>query len=346
MKTVKLLVAFLLLLALQAASVQRAKSAPIDDLIAAAKKEGAVEFLAPSSWPPTGVEMIAEAFNKKYRVNLKVGKHSSQQMAQDVSKVMTRAAVGVAPEWDLMVVTDAHHATLSLKKLLQAFDYRSLGVDSKMVHYGNGTVSIANQLVQPAYNKKVLPARDVPRSWDDLADPKWKGGKIGVSVATHHFARLGVGAWGVEKGNKYVEALAKLEPNLGTLGQLYTRLQIGEILVAATLLNGLVYDAERRGAPIVFAEKVEPVIAPAYHAGVPKGAAHPNAGHLLAFFLTTSEGQELMEKFTGYTSALVPGTRAYKYVQGKKVLYMADDQAEIIDKLADEYTKTLGFKIK
>jgi len=323
-----------------------ARAAAIDQLVAEAKKEGAVEFLAPSSWPPNGVEMIAEAFNKKYGLNLRVGRHFSQQMNQDVAKVITRASVGVAQEWDVIVVTDAHHAILSLKKLHQSYDYKALGVNPKMVHYGNGTVSIANQLVQPAYNKKVLPARDVPANWEDLLDPKWKGGKIGVSVATHHFARLSVGAWGVEKGNKYVEALAKLEPNLGTLGQLYTRLQIGEVLVSSMLLNGLVYDAEKRGAPIVFAEKVEPVIAPAYHAGVPKGAAHPNAGHLLAVFLTTPEGQDLMEKYTGYTSALVPGTRAYKYVQGKKVLYMADDQAEIIDKLANDYTRILGFQTK
>ena len=53
-----------------------------------------------------------------------------------------------------------------------------------------------------------------------------------------------------------------------------------------------------------------------------------------------------MEKYTGYTSALVPGTKAHKYVQGKKVLYMADDQAEIIDRLADDYTKVFGFKTK
>lgn len=335
-----------LFLALGAASVPPARSAPIDDLIAAARKEGAVEFLFPSSWPPPGVEAMGEAFNKKYGLNLKFGRHASQQMAQDVSKVMTRAAVRAAPEWDLMVVTDAHHATLWLKKLLKSFDYGSVGIDPKAVHYGSSTVSIANQLVQPAYNKKILPDRDVPVSWGDLLEPKWKGGKVGVSVATHHFARLGVGAWGIEKGNKYVETLAKLEPNLGTLGQLYTRLQIGEIMIAATLLNGLVYNAERRGAPVVFAEKVEPVIAPAYHAGVPKGALHPNAGHLLALFLTTDEGQHLLEKHTGYTSALVPGTRAHKYVQGKKVVYMADDQAEIIDKLANDYAVAFGFKKK
>jgi iron(III) transport system substrate-binding protein len=345
-KATRSFLALFLTLAFGAASVAPAGSAPIDDLIAAAKKEGAVEFLFPSSWPPPGVEAMGEAFNKKYGLNIKFGRHASQQMAQDVSKVMTRSAINMAPDWDLMVVTDAHHATLWLKKLLQPFDYKSVGVDADMIRYGNGTVSIANQLVQPAYNKKSVSARDVPVTWDDLLDPKWKGGKIGVSVATHHFARLGVGAWGIEKGNKYAEALAKQEPNLGTLGQLYTRLQIGEIMIAATLLNGLVYDAERRGAPVVFAEKVEPVIAPAYHAGVPKGALHPNAGHLLALFFTTDEGQDLMEKYTGYTSAQVRGTRAHKYVQGKKVLYMADDQAEIIDKLANDYSVAFGFKKK
>lgn len=346
MKATRSFLALFLWLALGAAWVPAARSAPIDNLIAAAKREGAVEFLFPSSWPPPGVEAMGKAFNKRYGLNLKFGRSASQQMARDVSKVITRAAVGVAPEWDLMVVTDAHHATLWLKKLLQPFDYKSVGVDANMIHYGNSTVSIANQLVQPAYNKKVVAARDVPVKWEDLLDPKWKGGKIGVSVATHHFARLGVGAWGIEKGNKYVEALAKQEPNLGTLGQLYTRLQIGEIMIAATLLNGLVYDAERRGAPVVFAEKVEPVIAPAYHAGVPKGALHPNAGHLLALFFTTDEGQHLLEKHTGYTSALVPGTRAYKYVQGRKVLYMVDDQAAIIDKLANDYSAAFGFKKK
>lgn len=346
MKATRFFLALFFTLALGAALVPPAGSAPIDDLIAAAKKEGAVEFLFPSSWPPPGVEAMGEAFNKKYGLNIKFGRHASQQMAQDVSKVMTRAAIKVAPEWDLMVVTDAHHATLWLKKLLQPFDYKSVGVDANMIHYGNGTVSIANQLVQPAYNKKAVSGRDIPVKWEDLLDSKWKSGKIGVSVATHHFARLGVGAWGIEKGNKYVESLAKQKPNLGTLAQLYTRLQIGEIMIAATLLNGLVYNAERRGAPVVFAEKVEPVIAPAYHAGVPRGASHPNAGHLLALFLTTEEGQDLLEKHTGYTSALVHGTRAYKYVQGKKALYMADNQAEIIDKLANDYTVAFGFKRK
>lgn len=323
-----------------------AVAAAIDELIAGAKKEGALEFLAPSSWPAEGVQALAKAFNKKHGLNIKVGHSPTRQMIRDVSKVITSAAAGATPEWDLMVVTDAHHATLRLRKLQKTFDYRKLGVDSKAIHYSNSTVSIANQFVLPAYNKKILPAKDVPKSWEDLLDPKWKGGKLAINVATHHFARLAVGAWGEEKTTKYVKALAAQKPNLGSLGQVYTRLQIGEVLISVTMINGLIFRAKKRGAPLVFAEGIEPVISPQYHGGVLKGAAHPNAGYLFAAFLTTPEAQKILEEKSGYSSAFVRGTGAYKYVQGKKVLYMKDDQAKTIVRLAKEYGRIFGFRKK
>jgi hypothetical protein len=38
-------------------------------------------------------------------------------MTRDVGKVATQAATGAPPEWDVMVATDAHHASLWLRKL-------------------------------------------------------------------------------------------------------------------------------------------------------------------------------------------------------------------------------------
>jgi len=93
----------------------------------------------------------------------------------------------------------------------------------------------------------------------------------------------------------------------------------------------------------VHAEGIEPVISPAYNAGVLKGAPHPNVAHLFAVFLTAPEAQEIWEKYGGQTSAFVPGTTAYKYAQGKKVLFMTQDQAGMVDRLAREYGKMLGF---
>lgn len=318
-----------------------AKAAPIDELVAAAKKEGTFDFHAPSTLTPEGAKALADAFNKKYSLTTKFLYHPTGGMGTDVAKVVTRSAAGIAPEWDILVVTDAHHGSLWLRKLHQPFDYATLGVDRNLIHYDNGTVSFVNGFALPAYNTKVLSANDAPKRWEDLLDPKWKGGKLGATVATHHFARLAAD-WGEEKTTKFVNDLAKQKPSIGELGNIYSRLLLGEVQVA-TLSDGFINRAKKTGAPIVFAEDVQPVPSPGYHAGVPKKARHPNTGHLFAVFLLSPEAQQTWEKHTGESSAFVAGTSAYKYVQGKRVLYMTQDQAKSMDRLRDEYYKILGF---
>lgn len=318
-----------------------APAAPIEELVTAAKNEGVFDFYAPATLSPEGAQKLRDAFNKKYGLSIKLQYVPSGNMTRDVGKVAGLAASGVSPEWDLMVVHDAAHGTLWLKKLHKPFDYRSLGIDPKVIHYDSGTVSFANQFALPAYNKKILPPQDVPKSWEDFLDPKWKGGRLGVA-ALDHLARLAI-AWGEQRATEYVKALARQGPTLGDLGALSTRLQLGEILSMVTLTDSFIHRAKRAGAPVVFAEEVQPLIAPAYQAGVLKGAQHPNAGHLFAVFLTTPEAQEIWEKYTGSTSASIPGTTAYRYVQGKKVVYMSQEHAEMVDRLIREYGKILGF---
>ncbi|HKA33428.1 MAG TPA: extracellular solute-binding protein, partial [Candidatus Binatia bacterium] len=184
-------------------------AAPIDELAAKAKKEGALELLAPSTLGPQGAQALAAGFNKKYGLHIKVNYSPSNNMVGDVAKVVTQEAAGAQPEWDVMVVTDAHHATLWLRKLHQPFDYAKLGVNPRWVQYDSCTIIFANQFVYPAYNKNALPEKDVPKRWEDLLDPKWKGGKLGMSTTTHHLARLAAGAWGEQKTTEYVKALAK-----------------------------------------------------------------------------------------------------------------------------------------
>lgn len=324
--------------------LQFAVAAPIDDLVAAAKKEGVLELLAPSTTGDKGAQALGNAFNKKYGLNIKVNYTPSSNMTGDVAKLVMGAASRATPDWDLMLVTDAHHATVWAKKLHQPFDYAKLGIASELIQYDNGVVSLANQFVLPAYNKSILAAQDVPKRWEDLLDGKWKGGKLGVSTATHHLSRLAVGPWGEAKATEFVNGIAKQEPILGTLANLYTRLQVGEILLAVTLTDSFISRAKKDGSPIVFAEGLDPVISPTYNAGVPKGARHPNVGHLFAVFLTSLEAQEVWEKFNGQTSALIPGTTAYKYAQGKRLLQMNENQAQTVDRLARQYGKILGFE--
>ena len=322
-----------------------AAAAPINvkDVIAAANKEGVLEFYAPTQVEERGARRLNAAFNRKYGISINFKYSPSANMDKDLASLITQVATGGATDFDAAVFPDTYHSTLWLRKLHAPFDYRALGVDPKVINFDSGTVSFANQFTLPAYNKKTLPAKDVPRNWHDLLDPKWKGGKLGVTNATPaHLAVLAM-AWGEEETTKFIKALAQQNPVLGRLGETYSRLLIGELAIAVTLTNSFIFTAEKAGAPIVFAD-IEPVVSPAYHVGVLKGARHPNAAHLFAAFLTTPEAQKTWEEFVGHTSAFIPGTRANKYVKGKKVLYMAQSQSEMVERLTREYTKALGMK--
>jgi len=315
----------------------------VKDILAAANKEGVLDFYAPTQVEERGARRLNAAFNRKYGLSVEFKYSPSANMDKDLGSLITQVATGGQTDFDAAVFPDTYHATLWLRKLQVPFDYRVLGVDPKVINFDSGTVSFANQFTLPAYNKKTLPAKDVPRNWNDLLDPKWKGGKLGVTNATPaHLAVLAM-AWGEEETTKYIKTLAQQNPVLGRLGETYSRLLLGELAIAVTLTNSFIFTAERAGAPIVFAD-IQPVVSPAYHVGVLKGARHPMAGHLFAAFLTSPEAQKTWEEFVGHTSAFIPGTRANKYVKGKKVLYMTQKQSEMVERLTRDYTKILGMK--
>ena len=320
-----------------------AAPANVKDVVAAAKKEGVLEFYAPTQVEERGARRLNAAFNRKHGLSVTFKFSPSANMDKDLACIITQVATGGATDFDVAVFPDTYHATLWLRKLHVPFDYRALGVDPKLINFDSGTVSFANQFTLPTYNKKTLPAKDVPRSWHDLLDPKWKGGKLGVTNATPAHLAVLAAAWGEEETTKYIKALAQQAPAIGRLGETYSRLLLGELSLAVTLTNSFIFTAEKAGAPIVFAD-IQPVVSPAYHVGVLKGARHPMIAHLFAAFLTTPEAQKIWEEFVGHTSAFISGTRANKYVQGKKVLYMAQNQSEIVERLTREYTKILGMK--
>jgi ABC-type Fe3+ transport system substrate-binding protein len=252
------------------------------------------------------------------------------------------AASGQPPEWDIMVVTDAHHGSLWLRKLHSSFDYAALGVAKDRIEYDRGTISVANQFALPTYNTKLVAAKDVPKRWEDLLDPKWKG-KLGVINSTHHWGRLAAGPWGEEKTIDFVKKLSAQKPLLTRAGEMAQRLVLGEVLVSATLQDSQLHQSQKTGAPLAFAEQVQPVISPEYHVGVLKNAPHPKVGHLFVVYMASAEVQEIWKKYTGHTSAYVPGTEAYKFAQGKQVVYMKQEQADKIDKISRQVGKILGF---
>ena len=164
-----------------------------------------------------------------------------------------------------------------------------------------------------------------------------------MSTATHHLARLAT-LWGESKTTEYVKLLSRQEPLLGEFGTLYTRLQLGEILVTITMTDSFTHQAKVKGAPIVHAEEVTPVISPAYNAGVLKGSPHPSAGHLFSAFLSTTAGSGNIAKVRWPNFSLRPWNTGLQICAREKVIYMKQEQAEMVDRLTTEYGKIFGFQ--
>ncbi len=325
------------------ASPSEAAVSANDELILAVKKEAAINLHAQSDLTPEGAQELGAAFNKKYGVNVKVNYFPSKGFANDVAALITQSAAGAPPDWDVMILTEDLHAVLAQRKLHLPFNYRSLGIDPKIIDHENGSIGFVHQITLPAYNTKTVAAKDVPKTWEDLLDTKWKDGKLGIFDA-RYFALLAAGPWGEKKTTEYVKGLSKQRPYLGRLAEVYTRLGLGEIDVAVLLSDGFVHRAKRTGAPIAFADKVEPVLILPYNIAVIKGAAHPNTARLFVSFMVSREAQAIWEKYRSQSSAFIPGTGTYNFLKGKQeLLFLKARDPKLLEKWADDYNKILGF---
>ncbi len=317
--------------------------APLDDLVAMAKKEGVLNLHSPSALTPEGAQELGVAFNKKYGLSVKVNYFPSKGFANDVAALVTQTSSGAAPEWDVMVLTEDLHAFLSQRKLHLPYHYGTVGVETRAIDHDNGSVAFVHQITLPGYNTKAVPAKDVPKTWEEMLDPKWRDGKLGIFDA-RYFALLAAGPWGEKKTTEYVRALAKQRPFLGRLAEVYTRLGLGEISVAPIFPDLFLKRAKLTGAPIAFADRVQPVFILPYNIAALKGAAHPNLAHLVSAFMVAPEAQQMLEKHMGQSSAFIPGTGTYNFVKGKgELLFLRTPDPKLVEKWSDEYNKVLGF---
>ena len=144
------------------------------------------------------------------------------------------------------------------------------------------------------YNKDKVKPEDVPRSWTDLLDPKWKG-----RVATGHPAFSGcTGTWalGVKKvhGWAFFEQLAKNNPRIGRSAvDPMTLINAGECLVGVGAANNA-YASIDKGNPIGVVHPSDGLVLCVTPSGIPARPPHPNAGKLFMEWLLSPEYARLI----------------------------------------------------
>ncbi len=164
------------------------------------------------------------------------------------------------------------------------------------------------------YNTSMVKKEDMPKSYQDLLDPKWKG-KFAMnrssSAGAYGFTGNILLTMGEEKGLDYLRALAKQDVFLSDASAraILDQVIAGEYPVGLMMFNHHAEISARKGAPSAWLP-LEPVPVAYDAVGMLKSAPHPAAARLLIEWLLSEEGQ-LTLKDADYLPALpkVPAMR-------------------------------------
>ena len=146
----------------------------------------------------------------------------------------------------------------------------------------------------------MVSAGDVPKSFWDLVEPKWKGQLLMDENESKWMAGM-ISYFGEAKAMDLMRKLAgqHIQFRVGH-SLLQTLLAAGErAAVVVAFANG-VDRLKKDGAPIEWVG-ADPIIGLTFGSAVVKDAPHPNAARLLSDFLLSREGQEVITS-AGYYS--------------------------------------------
>ena len=262
----------------------------MDRIVAAAKKEGALTLY--TTIAEKDLPILIKPFETKYGIKVNVWRAGTDKVLQ---RTLAEASAK-RREVDVVHFGSPEMEALSREKVLQPVSspvYRDL-VPGSVPKHQEWAATILSVWVQ-AYNTNLIKKADLPKTYQDLLDPKWKG-KLGIEIKNQDwFATVVENSGGKDKGLKFFQDLVArngISPRSGhTL--LTTMVVSGEVPMALTVYNYMPEQAKKKGAPIDWFV-IEPAIARSNAVGVARNAPHPAAAVLFHEYMLTDAQQHMV----------------------------------------------------
>jgi iron(III) transport system substrate-binding protein len=263
-----------------------APDARLEALVKAAKAEGTVMIYHTSA--VATFKPVFNAFAEKYGITVRnyyaTGTPLSVRFASEVAAGSIQADVFYTSDTSIFSTYAASFQKFSAESLP---NYATLPDNLKLE---NGLAVSSVQLAYSMfYNTNKVSQSERPRTWQDLADPKWKGKTLMIEPRSSVSFRA---PYNVIR-TIHSDILAKLANNAPRISESGTsavqQLAAGTGFVAYA---GYPVHAEpliAKGAPVRWVTVEGPVIARRTWIGAVRGP-HPNAARLLVNFLTSIEG--------------------------------------------------------
>ena len=262
-----------------------------------ARKEG--EVMLYTSLVPEDLTPLGAAFEKKYGVKLKTWRANSEKVLQ---RAVTEMRAGRS-DADVVETNGPQMESLYREKGLQPL--RSAHLKDLMPQalrpHGHWVGTRINMFVQ-SYNTRLVKKEELPKSYSDLTNPRWKG-RLGIEAEDEDWFAMVVKELGEEAGLRTFREIARVNGFSVRRGHtlLAGLVASGEIPLAITTYSHGAEKMKQRGAPVEWFA-ITPAIGRANGIGIARSAPHPHAAALFVDFLLSPEGQAILQK-GGYVPA-------------------------------------------
>ena len=266
------------------------------ELVAAAKKEGQVVFYGGTD--ESGLQEIAQAFQARYGIRVIYQRLSSGPQRERIEQEMAanKTAFDVSQlsdeAWVQEAGTRGAWSKLDPKKLP---NLAKVPVNLQHDNYAvGGLVALTT-----VYNTKKIAAADVPKTSDDLLNPRWRGRfaivspNTGLSIRTSYYVWLQ--KYGPVGFEKFMRDLWAQKPRVVASGaSAVQQVAAGELDFVLFASAAFAAEPRAQGAPIALAYP-DPTAVTIRTFQVAAKPVNPNAAMLFVNWLMSPEGLQLMD---------------------------------------------------
>jgi len=265
-----------------------------------AKKEGKLTFYT-SGILKQAVRPVVDAFEKRYPfIKVEIWRASG---AEQISRTVEEFKSG-RTLFDAMESTQTNMMVLQTLGASQPFlspAFKQLEDEAMIAAPGGAAHSVAfrSSGIGLGYNTKLIGKEQVPKTYQDLLDPKWKGKMaIAGSDTGVNWASCISRNFGEELLKKI--ALQNFAVHMVSAQALLDMIVNGEYAASPTIFDSHVFGARKVGAPVAWVP-LEPVRVNLGQLALAKNAPHPHAALLFADFECSRESGEI-HRGVGYDS--------------------------------------------
>jgi len=225
---------------------------------------------------------LSAAFEKKYGVKLKFWRAGSEKVVQ---RIVTEARAGRF-DFDVVETNGPELESLHRERLLQRAGsphFPDLMPDAIRPH--REWIGDRLNMFVHAYNTNLVKKEDLPKSYQDFLDPKWKG-KLGIEAEDVDWFAMVIKETGEDRGLKlFRDIVAKNGLSVRRGHTLLAGLVAsGEVPFALTVYNHNAEKLKQRGAPIDW-YAIQPAIARVNGVALSRKPPHPHAAVLFYDFM-------------------------------------------------------------